>query len=114
MSARLQEQSVSWGDRRDDDLSSKEQDLEHLRANHARDLRQLKEMAEKHGRELRLKTERELRISEANDKLLYETQRKSKMGAASVIIQAAWRGYLTRKALKGKKGAKGGKGKKRK
>jgi hypothetical protein len=36
------------------------------------------------------------------------------MGAASVIIQAAWRGYSTRKALKGKKGAKGGKGKKKK
>ena len=112
ISTRLQEQSVNWGDRRDDDLSSKEQDLEYLKANHARDLHKLKEMEEKHGRELRLKTERELKNSEANEKLLFEKERQSKMSSASAIIQAAWRGFSTRKALMVKNGAKGGKGKK--
>ncbi len=55
LSIRLQEQSINWGGRRDEDLSSKEQDLEHLKANHARDAQRLKEMEDLHGKELRMK-----------------------------------------------------------
>ena len=116
LSKRLQEQSINWGGRRDDDLSGKEQDLEHLRANHARDAHRLRDMEEKHEKELHAKEEREQKQADATELAESEATRLSKMRGAAIIIQAAWRGYALRKSLKGGKGkgGKGGKGKKKK
>ncbi|GAX76182.1 hypothetical protein CEUSTIGMA_g3626.t1 [Chlamydomonas eustigma] len=117
LATKLQEQSINWSSRREDDLNSKEMELEQLRANHTRDTQRLKDMEERHAKELRLKQERESKKVEEQDRLEMEGKRLQRMKAAAVIIQAAWRGYSLRKVLKGGKGkgkggSKGGKKKK--
>jgi hypothetical protein len=68
-------------------------------------------MEDKHAKELRLKQERELRASDEKDRKEMEAQRLVLQVRAAAIIQAYWRGFALRRALKGgKKGGKGGKG----
>ena len=69
-------------------------------------------MEEKHGKELKLKQDREQKHANERSKQDSEAVRLSKMKTAATIIQAAWRGFSLRKALKGGTGkGKGGKGK---
>eukprot|EP00798_Chlamydomonas_sp_ICE-L_P028224 gene28224-31327_t len=117
MATRLQEESIHWGGLHDEDLSNRERDLEGLKAAHQRDSQRLREMEDKYRQEMALKKERELKESEEREKGEMEALRLERMDASAMRIQAAWRGYVVRKAAKGKgKGKKGGKkgGKKKK
>lgn len=60
LASRLQDQSSAWSARRDEDYSSREHDLEQLKQNHQRDMQRLKDMEDKHAKELRLKQVRVL------------------------------------------------------
>ncbi len=117
LATKLQEQSINWSSRREDDLQAKEAEVEMLRANHTRDTARLRDMEEKHGKELRLKQERELKSAKETDRIKMEHERVEKQKLAAVIIQAYWRGFATRRFLKGGKGkskaAAKGKGKKK-
>lgn len=57
-----------------------------------------------------MKQDREQKHADERSRQDSEAVRLSKMKGAATKIQAAWRGYSLRKALKGGKG-KGGKGK---
>lgn len=105
---KLNNENSDWDEARVQDLANREQDLDILRRNHERKLIELKEVEERHGRELKLKQARMSKASDEKDAKEMEVQRALLMSNAAATIQAYWRGYLLRKAMKA-----GGKGKKK-
>ena len=107
---RLNNENAGWDESRVQDLTDREQDLDLLRRNHERKLIELKDVEDRHGRELKLKQARMSKASDEKDAKDMEVKRALLMSNAAAIIQAHWRGHLTRKAVKA--GGKKKKGKK--
>ncbi|GIL95843.1 hypothetical protein Vretimale_1777 [Volvox reticuliferus] len=101
IAAKMQEDSVSWASRHDEDLAAREKELEMLKQQHARDLLELKKAEEKFKMEQALKRERELKATEERERAEFEDMREARRVQAAIIIQAWWRGYRVRKALAG-------------
>lgn len=119
LSTKLQEEAVNWTRQHEEDLSSKERELELLKSSHATTSVRLKETEERYREELALKQQREMRFKEEREKRDAEAQLQLDKIRALIMIQAAWRGFKVRRdietAKKGGKGAKkGAKGKKKK
>ncbi|GLC39465.1 Dynein regulatory complex protein 9 [Pleodorina starrii] len=116
IAGKMQEDSVTWASRHDEDLAAREKELELLKQQHARDQLELKRAEEKFKMESSLKRERELKAAEERERAEFEDMREARRVQAAIVIQAWWRGYRVRKALKagsGKKTKKGGKKKKK-
>ena len=105
---RLNNENAEWDEARAQDLANREQDLDILRRNHERKLIELKEVEDRHGRELKLKMARMSKASDEKDAKEMEVQRAVLMSNAAATIQAYWRGHMLRKTVKA-----GGKGKKK-
>uniref|UniRef100_A0A6S8JR28 Dynein regulatory complex protein 9 n=1 Tax=Dunaliella tertiolecta TaxID=3047 RepID=A0A6S8JR28_DUNTE len=111
LSTRLQEESINWNQRHDDDLQAKDRDLELLKQNHIRDERRLKELEEKYKMELTLKGERDNKEAEEREKAEMDIMLHDKRLQSAIKIQAVWRGFLVRRGPSKKKGKAGKKGK---
>lgn len=115
----LKSEHTNWGQRLDQDVKSKDSELEQLKTWHNRDVMKMKDLKEKvqqmlADRELRLAEERRKMEAESNQVL--ENERRAQ---AATKIQALFRGFMVRREMsgggKGKKGGKGAaKGKKKK
>ncbi|KAG2487554.1 hypothetical protein HYH03_013833 [Edaphochlamys debaryana] len=104
----MQEDSVNWQSKHDEDLAAREKELELLKQQHARDLLALKTAEDKFNTEAALKKERELKVAEERERAEFEDMRELRRVQAAVIIQAWVRGHRVRRALKAGGGKKGG------
>mmetsp|Transcript_14435 Transcript_14435/g.25193 ORF Transcript_14435/g.25193 Transcript_14435/m.25193 type:complete len:410 (+) Transcript_14435:94-1323(+) len=109
-STTLQEESISWGTRHDEELAAKGRELELLKQNHVAAERRLREGEERWRMETRLRDERDNSAAREREMGEMGAQVHLKRVAAAIRIQAAWRGHLVRSAGKRSK-AKGAKAK---
>lgn len=115
LSAKLQEESVKWSQKHEEDLSHKERELEALKNNYARDSAKLKEMEERYREELALKNQRELRFREEREREEADALEQERKIKSATKIQAAYRGFKVRRDIDAaKKGSKKGAKKKKK